>query len=297
MAPSSQIAVASECQFDNLSFLLNLKGPPILDDFLFTRPKTMRTYLSFKPPIAGSLTSATLLAGLFGLVSVLTWLHPEWSDSLSASREQVFGHHQYWRLFTALFVHANAEHLFANVPLFLVFGSLVFGYFGFWAFPVGAMLAGALANALTIAAYPAHARLIGASGVVYFLCSFWLVMYFLIQHRLSWGGRLLRALGVATILLLPELYRPEVSYLAHAWGAALAVPIGIAFFIAQRPVIRAIEHRWEESDRVRRKYEDWQDQLWQRQQAELAGLARQALMLESALESPDAAPEPFSARS
>src|SRR5438105_9969833 len=76
-----------------------------------------------------------------------TWHADEW---MAASRGEVFGHHQWWRAWTTLFVHADPRHLISNSLLFFVLGSFVFGYFGWMAFPALAFFAGGITNLIVL---------------------------------------------------------------------------------------------------------------------------------------------------
>jgi rhomboid protease GluP len=168
-------------------------------------------------------------------------------DLLSATREQVFGRHEYWRAFTAQLLHADLGHLLDNAVFFAGLSYLLYGYFGAWAFPGLSFLAGGLANLATLWLYPERSGIVGASGVVYFMAAFWLTLYFFIQRDLSPWRRGLNALGLSLALLFPELWDERVSYLAHAIGYALGVVAGIGYFSSQKEVIRSRE-RWREPE-------------------------------------------------
>lgn len=75
------------------------------------------------------------------------------ADKLWASRERVFAAHEYWRLVTALFTHADAVHMLSNIPFFIFFGMLLYEYFGFLLFPAISLAIGVAANAITLNFY------------------------------------------------------------------------------------------------------------------------------------------------
>lgn len=150
--------------------------------------------------------------------SLQFWFSKKFGDFLWASGEAVFERHQYWRLFTALFTHADLGHLLSNLPLFIAFGWFLRTYFGFLAFPIAAFVVGALANLATLYFYPPTTRLIGASGVVYGLLGLWLTFYMRYEVAYSFRMRLFRVAGFSMIFLLPTTYSPTTSYLAHGFG-------------------------------------------------------------------------------
>ena len=141
-----------------------------------------------------------------------------YEDLLYVSRESVYINHEYWRLVTALFIHADALHLVSNLPLLLLFGLLLFEYFGFIAFPAVPLIIGAASNAFTICFYPTSTHLLGASGMIYGMVSLWLVLYIYNDTDRSIMMRVFRATGFSLIMLFPETYNPSTSYLAHVSG-------------------------------------------------------------------------------
>lgn len=55
------------------------------------------------------------------------------------------------------------------------------------------------------------------------MASFWLTMYLLIETGQKMSSQIICALGVSLILLFPQVFQPEVSYLAHGLGFALSI--------------------------------------------------------------------------
>jgi rhomboid protease GluP len=203
--------------------------------------KLEKTLLS-RPPQKGSFRTALLGLSLLMLVFVLDQQSrlglPE---SISATRQQVFGQQQYWRAFTTALLHADLGHLAANSLFFTGLAYLLNGYFGAWAFPVLSLVAGGLINLIVLSIYPEGVTLVGISGVVYFMASFWLTLYCFIQRGVSPGRRLVNAVALSLMLLFPALFEPRVSYLSHAVGFALGIPFGALFFGLRKRGIRAQE--------------------------------------------------------
>jgi rhomboid protease GluP len=175
-------------------------------------------------------------------VSVLVWRDDgQLYVSLAANPAKVSLGGEYWRLFSALAVHADFKHFVSNAVLFGFFSYLLYGYFGFAIFPVGAVMMGALTNYLALLTYSPNVRLVGASGVVYWMAGFWLTMYMLIERRYSRRRRLLHALGVGLILLMPSALKATVSYRTHAIGLGLGIGSALVYFLWKKQAIRAAE--------------------------------------------------------
>lgn len=210
------------------------------------RPIVVKTYLSLAPA-KGAAVTAWLAAGLATLMS---WV--AWNDDfglarfLDADRTQVFARHEWWRLFTAPWVHAGPDHLLDNLPFLLGLTFLTAGYFGRAAVAALAFAAGAVIEALTLYFYPEGVTLVGASGIVYFLAGLWLTMVFVIEaRRQTFAQRLVACVGIALALLAPHSYEPHVSYAAHLIGfllgplGALILYPGLRARIAAAEVVKA----------------------------------------------------------
>jgi len=204
-------------------------------------PRIVETFLSRKPG-RGSRWVGILSVVLCLVVSAAAWeSNPSLGDQLTAIREKVFGEHQFWRLFTSMAVHADAEHLISNsLPLALL-SSLIFGYYGFWIYPMGLITVGAGVMGISLATYPETIQLLGASGLVYLMAGFWLVLYVSVDRRHSLGQRLFRAAGFSLIFLVPTSYKEGVSYRTHGIGFAAGCVVGLAYFMKHHRRLRSFE--------------------------------------------------------
>ncbi len=205
-----------------------------------------QTYLSRKPPRNPKPLVFFSLALIFA-VSYAYWHSPGPElFPLVATPELVFGHHEWWRAFTTLFVHSDPEHFFANSLMFGVLAYLLNGYFGPFLFPFMALLFGGLTNLVILPTYSSYTSLVGASGVVYWMSGFWLVMYFGLDRRYSVADRGVRCLGFALATLFPSTIKPEVSYRTHAAGFVLGVCFGLVYFFLTKAKYRKAEaYDWE----------------------------------------------------
>lgn len=209
--------------------------------------KLERTLLYQKPSDRAGLMSLFGLAVLCAVFALSQQDEFEFSRHLTANFNQVFTQHQFWRLFTSPLLHADIEHLGSNALFFTGLAYLLNGYFGFWVFPVLSLLSGALINLIVLPLYPADATVVGASGIVYFMASFWLTLYIALSRELSIPRRLINALALSVVLFVPESLQPHVSYLSHAAGFGLGVVAGSFYFALNRDTLQAHE-RWKESE-------------------------------------------------
>lgn len=188
----------------------------------------------------------SMLVALMGILTILLtsqlcWRDPALYLEWAAVPAEVNENGEYYRLFTALGVHADAPHFLSNALLFGFFSYLLYGYFGFWVFPIGSLILGALTNYFSLLTYPPEIRLVGASGVVYLMAGFWLASYLLIERSKSIGRRIMHAVGVGLVLLMPNAFDPVVSYRTHVIGLVLGTAGGLIYFVMNRDRIRAAE--------------------------------------------------------
>lgn len=118
---------------------------------------------------------------------------------------------------------------------------------------------GGIINLLTLAYYPREVYLVGISGVIYFMASFWMTNYVMIERKMKLNKRLIIATGISLALFCPDLMNldEKVSYLSHALGFILGIPTAILWFYAHKTLVRN-EEVWIERSPV--KY-DWEEAI------------------------------------
>ena len=203
--------------------------------------RVRETLLSRKPRqysrAVGALTFFTVLG-----ISLLAWENGEaLLPTLAATSEGVLEERQYWRLLTAVAVHSDLVHLLSNAIFLAFFPYLLYGYFGFWVFPVLALALASLTNYISLLTYPPGVGLLGASGLVYWMAGFWLCIYLFVDRSLGLGKRVMRAIVVALVVLFPTRFQEGVGYRIHAIGFGLGVGSAFVYFQRQRESIRAAE--------------------------------------------------------
>jgi rhomboid protease GluP len=193
--------------------------------------KVVSTWLDKKPS-----SSASALSALFTLILVIGSLihfNNFWGlqDLLEASHNTVFKEHQFWRLWTTLFAHADPKHLLSNAFMFFVLGLFLIGYFSLFIFPITAFIFGGIINLIVLKNMPENTSLIGMSGVVFWMAGVWLALYFLIDTRRTIWQRFLRSAGVLLVLFMPsEVFTPNISYKSHFVGLVLGLMFGFVYY-------------------------------------------------------------------
>lgn len=210
--------------------------------------KLHKTFLSKRP------SKESFVIAFLGLLTLLLFFTFN-QQMFSANGYQVFQKKEYWRAFTTTLLHADLEHLAHNAFFFTGLAALLYNYFGFWIFPVVSLIAGGFINIICLYFYPPQVTLVGISGVIYFMASFWLVLYLLIEKRQTVKTRILHAVAVSLIFLFPEAFHPQTSYLAHGIGFLVGLPVGLAYYFWNRKFIRSKEE-WVEIKKVKSPLDD-----------------------------------------
>jgi membrane associated rhomboid family serine protease len=143
-------------------------------------------------------------------------------------------HGEWWRLFTATWLHADLAHLAMNVVIGFLFVGLVMGRFGPGVGLLAAYLAGLGGNLAAWLAYDANQRGLGASGVVMGALGLLAVQSAGLLKRRNANTFRLFASGIFAGLLLFVFLgvNPESDVVAHLGGFITGLLIGSLLAIA-----------------------------------------------------------------
>jgi membrane associated rhomboid family serine protease len=148
-------------------------------------------------------------------------------EFLGTMNDRVPATGQWWRLFTAITLHADVGHLASNVATGLVVMGLAMARFGPGQALLAALLAGAMGNAAGLALRTEHYVGLGASGMVMgglgLLTAQSLVL--LRAPRPAWRPMVAGAAGGVMLFVLVGL-NPAGDVLAHAFGFGSGLLLG-----------------------------------------------------------------------
>ena len=136
-------------------------------------------------------------------------------------------HGEWWRVFTAVTLHADVAHLLANVTIGFVFLGFAMGCYGAGGAMLLSLLGGALGNVASLLLHEAPFRSLGASGFV--MASLGL----LAAHSLTFGRHEKRAVWIGRgviaggLLLVLLGLSPASDVVAHVGGFIAGVVLGV----------------------------------------------------------------------
>ena len=164
---------------------------------------------------------------------------------------------EYWRLFTAMFLHVGLTHLAVNSFALFIFGVQVERLFGHYRFAAIYMLAG-LSGSVASFAFNSIGIAAGASGAIFGVLGA-LVAFFVVRRNMMGeiGRQTLTGLLVlVAINLFFGLATPGIDNFAHMGGFIAGFGLGIAFAPQYRPVsnILGIVERMIDTNSLLRKW-------------------------------------------
>ena len=146
---------------------------------------------------------------------------------------------EYWRLFTALFLHGGFTHLLFNIFALYILGPPLERSIGTLRFTVSYLISGLASSAgvvgLTILGFVQVSQLVGASGCIMGIVGTW--AGFLVRHRHvpQAKQRLGNIVMIIVIQVAFDLSTPQVSMAAHLCGLIAGFFLGL--ILAPRTVV------------------------------------------------------------
>jgi membrane associated rhomboid family serine protease len=140
---------------------------------------------------------------------------------------------EYWRLFTALFLHGGFTHLLFNLFALYILGPPLERSIGTIRFAVCYLISGLASSAgvvgLMVLGFVQVAQLVGASGCIMGIVGTW--AGFLVRHRHAPQAkqRLGNVVMIIVIQVAFDLSTPQVSMAAHLCGLIAGFFLGLVF--------------------------------------------------------------------
>ena len=173
--------------------------------------------------------SVWVLIAINILVFIFTTIRPDIGNSLALTKPLL--NSNYWTILTAMFVHANFMHIFANMLTLYFFGIFCLQLLDDKWFWIVYFIGGIFGNILFLLIGPTNSAVVGASGAIFAVGGLITMMrptqkvylYFLIPMPL-WVG-----IGIGFLL---TVFIPGVAWQAHLGGLIVGLIAG--FFFRQK---------------------------------------------------------------
>jgi membrane associated rhomboid family serine protease len=140
---------------------------------------------------------------------------------------------EYWRLFTALFLHGGFTHLLFNIFALYVLGPPLERAIGTLRFTVCYLMSGLASSAgvvgLTVLGFVQVTQLVGASGCIMGIVGAWAGYLVRYRHAPQAKQRLGNIAMIIVIQVAFDLSTPQVSMAAHLCGLIAGFFLGLIF--------------------------------------------------------------------
>ena len=134
--------------------------------------------------------------------------------------------HQYWRLFTVMFLHAGILHIAFNMYALYLFGYLVESAYGWPKFLAIYLVSGFLAGAASFAFGPILEVGVGASGAIFGLLGAWVAYNYRRRSLAAARAQLNWALMLIGLNLVLSFSIPGIDWRAHVGGLIAGIAAG-----------------------------------------------------------------------
>ena len=171
-------------------------------------------------------------------ISVGGWNDPEVLHRIGALEPySVVVQHEYWRFFTAVFLHGGLLHVGFNVFALYVLGPPLERSIGTIRFVICYLISGLVSGVgvvgLTLIGLVQPAQLIGASGAIMGIVGAWAGFLMRHRHAPNVKQRLGNVVMIVVIQIAFDLSTPQVSMSAHLCGLVAGFLLGLV--LAPRP--------------------------------------------------------------
>lgn len=134
-------------------------------------PRLMRVIFSFTRPKRSTVTWALIIIniGIFAATALIPNITNDVVRNFASQPEAVLGNGEYWRLFTAMFLHGGIIHVMMNMLALYNLGSIMEITFGHARYLLIYLLGGLGGSILSAALNEPYIYSVGASGAVFAL--------------------------------------------------------------------------------------------------------------------------------
>jgi rhomboid protease GluP len=188
------------------------------------------------------LVDLNLLLFLGMVISGVNLAYPKAPDLINwgaSSTEMVMEIGEYWRVFTAMFVHAGLQHIAMNMVALAVCGFLLEPILGKWKFLLVYLIAG-LGGSISSLIFNENVVSCGASGAIFGLYGIMLVLLLCriiprADSQIYWI--ILGAYGALNLVL--GFFIKEVDNACHLGGLATGIALGLLLALLFRKGLKA----------------------------------------------------------
>ncbi|MHA1111627.1 MAG: rhomboid family intramembrane serine protease [Promethearchaeota archaeon] len=151
-------------------------------------------------------------------VSGIYWLH-----NLAQHNDSIFRFGDYYRLFTAMLVHADELHLLSNMFALIIFGMLVENKYSITQYLTIYFVSGFLGNIVSLWILPLNAFSLGASGCIFGVMGAYYVSF------TAYNKKMIFYAIISSAIMVGLSIGADINSWAHLLGAVGGLVLGFIF--------------------------------------------------------------------
>ncbi len=175
------------------------------------------------------ITLTLIFINIFSFIAFNIILPFEYIFLLVQMNSKVINEQEYWRLFTAMFLHADVFHIFSNLIALLLFGAAVEKNYTKMQYLVIYFVSGLIGNIFSLFLLPLNAISLGASGAIFGLIGASFILFVLDGEKFL----LLIGLFYLVYFIISSL-APGINLWAHLFGLVGGITFGYIFMRSRR---------------------------------------------------------------
>lgn len=194
---------------------------------MFNRTENFKQYTTYYP-VVSALIAINIIIYLLDFVPVIGTLI--YNYGLQANYLVADG--EIWRIFTAMFLHADFWHVLFNVFWLYLFGPELEKIVGKARFVTIYLLAGVVGNLSTFLVYPLNYASLGASGAIFGIFGAFGALVYYTRRTMPMLRKMI--LPIIIISVIMTFIQPNVNATAHIGGLITGFILGLVYLHPKR---------------------------------------------------------------
>lgn len=194
---------------------------------MFKRTEGFKEYIKLYP-VTASLIAINLIIYLLTLFPTLELIIKGYGIQYNAA----IANGEYWRIFTAMFLHADFFHVFMNMFWLFIFGPDLEKLVGKMRYFNIYMVSGLVGNIATYLIEPADYLSLGASGAIFGVFGAFGALIYYTRKQLPMLRQLILPLIAVSVIM--TFLQPNINVMAHLGGLAGGFVMGLIYLHPKR---------------------------------------------------------------
>lgn len=175
------------------------------------------------------ITLSLIFINIFSFIAFNIILPNEFIFAFVQINVKILKNHEYWRLFTSMFLHADVFHIFSNMIALLLFGAAVENNYTKFEYLIIYFISGLIGNLFSLFLLPLNTISLGASGAIFGLIGAAFILFAID------GDKFLLFLGLFYLAyFIFSSFAPGINLWAHLFGLIGGIFFGYLFFRKKR---------------------------------------------------------------